>query len=270
MQHKKVTTSLNISTYNWPEALNLCLLSVKALKALPDEVIIADDGSTDSTRQLVEKFQADFPVPVKHVWQPDEGFQLAKIRNKGIAASSGDYIIQIDGDLILHPKFVADHIAFSRKGTFTGGSRVLLSKEYSETLLRSEKINVRLLNGHTTNKLNGFRSPRLTRYLSDRYKINDIYSLRGCNMAFWKEDLLKVNGYNEELTGWGREDSEIAMRLINKGINKRTLKFGGIAYHIYHKESGKEKLAENDQLLNDTIKSKITHCAKGISQYLNK
>lgn len=266
----KIRTSLNISTYNWPEALNLCLLSVKALKVLPDEVVITDDGSGESTQQLIEKFQEDFPVPIKHVWQPDEGFQLARIRNKGIAASSCEYIIQIDGDLVLHPMFVTDHIAFSKKGAFTGGSRVLLNKAYSEKLLASGKINVSLFNKGTTNKLNGVRSKMLTDYLSDKYKINDIYSLRGCNMAFWRDDLLKVNGYNEELTGWGREDNEIAIRLINSGINKHTLKFGGIAYHIYHPEDKKVRLETNEQLLNDTIKNKATYCIKGIDQYLNK
>src|ERR1700761_2184882 len=133
----KIKTSLNISTYNWPQALNLCLLSVKAQKVLPDEVIIADDGSTDETKTLIEIFQKDFSVPIKHVWQPDEGFQLAKIRNKGIAASSYEYIIQVDGDLILHPHFIADHIAFSKKNTFVSGSRVLLDKAYSAKLIES-------------------------------------------------------------------------------------------------------------------------------------
>jgi glycosyltransferase involved in cell wall biosynthesis len=270
MQKKTTGSSLNISTYNWPEALNLCLLSVKALKVLPGEVIIADDGSKDDTRQLIEKFQKDFPVPIKHVWQPDEGFQLARVRNKGIAASSYEYIIQIDGDLILHPMFVADHIVFSKKGSFTGGSRVLLNKPYSEELLRAGKINVSLLNSGTTNKLNGVRSKALTSYLSDRYRVNDIYSLRGCNMAFWRKDLLKVNGYNEELTGWGREDNEIAIRLVNSGISKRTLKFGGIAYHIYHTEDKKARLEKNEVLLNETIKNKTTYCVKGIDQYLDK
>jgi glycosyltransferase involved in cell wall biosynthesis len=237
---------------------------------LPDEVVIADDGSTDDTRQLIADFQKDFPVPIKHVWQPDEGFQLARVRNKGIAASSYEYIIQVDGDLILHPMFVADHIAFSKKGTFTGGSRVLLNKTYSEELLRSEKINVNLLNNSTTNKLNGIRSKALTAYLAESYKLNDIYSLRGCNMAFWREDLLKVNGYNEELTGWGREDTEIATRLVNSGVIKRTLKFGAIAYHIYHTEDKKARLEKNDALLNDTIKNKTTYCVLGIDQYLDK
>ena len=268
MQTEKINTSLIISTYNWPEALNLCLLSVKALNVLPNEVIIADDGSADSTRLLIEKFQNDFPVPIKHIWQPDKGFQLAKIRNKGIAASSCNYIIQIDGDLILHPMFISDHVAFSKQGAFTGGSRVLLNKPYSEKLLKANKIKVRLLNNGATNKLNGLHFKTLTDYFSERYKVNDIYYLRGCNMAFWRDDLVKVNGYNEDLTGWGREDNEIAIRLVNNGIKKRTLKFGAIVYHIYHPENKKTTLNKNDGLLDAAIKTESTVCLKGLNQYL--
>lgn len=270
MQNTKPGTSLNVSTYNWPRALNLCLLSVKALKVLPDEVIITDDGSTDETRKLIEKFQRDFPVAIKHVWQPDEGFQLARIRNMGIAASSHEYIIQIDADLILHPMFVADHISFSKPGSFVGGSRVLLNKPISEKLLSTGKTNVNILNSGIGNRLNGLHFRPLTNYLSDRYKVNDIFYLRGCNMAFWRDDLIKVNGYNEELTGWGREDNEIAIRLVNNGIKKRTLKFGAIAYHIYHPENEKAKLSKNEKLLQETIQTKKVYCEKGIDQYLTK
>jgi glycosyltransferase involved in cell wall biosynthesis len=268
MQHQKPTTSLNISTYNWPEALNLCLLSVKALKVLPDEVIIADDGSTESTRQLIEKFQKDFPVPIKHIWQPDEGFQLARIRNKGIAASAYEYIIQIDGDLILHPHFIADHMAFSKRGSFVSGSRVMLDEKYSRTLLNKEKVDVNLFNKEVRNKLNGVRVQFLRSYLSERYKINDMLYMRGCNMAFWRDDLVMVNGYNEEFKGWGREDNEVAVRLINSGIRKRIIKFGGIVFHIYHPEKSRSGLDRNDDMLNDAIITKKTECPVGLNQYL--
>jgi glycosyltransferase involved in cell wall biosynthesis len=270
MQNIKPGVSLNISTYNWPQALNLCLRSVKALKVLPDEVVIADDGSTDETRKLIEKFQQDFPVAIKHVWQPDEGFQLARIRNMGIAQSSHEYIIQIDGDLILHPMFVADHISFSQRGSFVGGSRVLLSKAISEKLIGTGNTNVSILNKGIRNRLNGLHFRPLTNYLSDRYKLNDIFYLRGCNMAFWRDDLVKVNAYNEELTGWGREDNEIAIRLVNSGIKKRTLKFGAITYHLYHPEDPKARLSRNEKLLKDAIETGKVYCEKGIDQYLNK
>ncbi|MET3977586.1 glycosyltransferase involved in cell wall biosynthesis [Mucilaginibacter sp. UYP25] len=263
----KVKISLNISTYNWPAALHLCLLSVKAQRVLPDEVVITDDGSKEETRLLIESFQQDFAVPIKHVWQPDEGFQLARIRNKGIAASSGDYIIQIDGDLILHPMFVADHIAFSEAGTFTGGSRVLLDKAYSAVLLKSNRIKINFYNNGVKNKLNGIRSRTLTKFLSNSYKVNDIYYLRGCNMAFWRTDLIKVNGYNEALVNWGREDNEIAIRLVNSGVTKRSLKFGGIVYHLYHQENNKTGFDTNNDLLKQTIEAKSTFCIKGLDQY---
>lgn len=268
MQNSKPGTSLNISTYNWPQALKLCLLSVKALKVLPDEVVIADDGSTDETRQLIEKFQQDFPVPIKHVWQPDEGFQLAKARNKGIAASSHEYIIQIDGDLILHPMFVADHVKFSKKHSFVSGSRVMLDEEYSKTLLHSEQINVSLFNKAVRNKMNGVRLGPLRNYLSERYRANDMLYMRGCNMAFWRDDLVKVNGYNEDFTGWGREDNEVAVRLINTGVRKRIIKFGGVVFHIYHPEKSRSGLTRNDDMLQDAIENKKTWCPTGLNQYL--
>jgi glycosyltransferase involved in cell wall biosynthesis len=265
---KRIKTSLAISTYNWPQALNLCLLSVKKQKLMPDEVIIADDGSKEDTRILVERFQKDFPVPLKHVWQPDEGFQLSKIRNRAIAAAQHEYVIQIDGDLILHPMFVADHVAFSKPHTFVSGSRVMLGPALSANMLHTGATRINLLQNDIRNKNNGWRIGFLRNYLGERYKIHDILYLRGCNMAFWREDLIKVNGFNESFTGWGREDNEIAVRLINSGISKRIIKFGGVVYHIYHPEKARTDLSKNDAMLNVAIEKKLTYCDLGVSQYL--
>src|SRR5687767_4927209 len=134
--------SLIISTYNWPSALNLCLQSVLQQSVLPDEVIIADDGSTDDTRQLIASFIRKSPVPIIHVWQADEGFQLAKIRNRAIAQAAHPYIVQIDGDLILPRHFIKDHLQVSNKGSFVTGSRVLLSPTTSKTLLENNSIDI--------------------------------------------------------------------------------------------------------------------------------
>ena len=268
MQENKLHTSLIISTYNWPQVLNLCLLSVKGQKVLPDEVVIADDGSTEETQLLITKFQKDFPVPIKHVWHPDEGFQLSKIRNRAIAAASYEYIIQVDGDLILHPMFIADHISFSKKGSFVSGSRVMLNHEYSSQLINAGEIDVNLFSKGVSNKLNGYRVKFLRSYFSERYKIKDMLYLRGCNMAFWREDLIAVNGFNEGFTGWGREDNEVAVRLINRGIRKRIIKFGGIVFHNFHEQKSRADLSRNDDMLNEAIKNKLTWCDKGVNQYL--
>jgi glycosyltransferase involved in cell wall biosynthesis len=264
-QHSGV--SLIISTYNWPQALNLCLKSVLKQSLLPEEIIIADDGSTAETKNLVEQFQRISPVLIHHVWQPDEGFQLARIRNKAIAFASKPYIIQIDGDLILDKNFVKDHVAFQHEHTFVSGSRVIMNKELSERLLASESIDVPLTSKGLENVFNGLRIPLLSKLMKD-YKQEDIYYIRGCNMAFWRKDLLRVNGYNESFVGWGREDNEIGSRLINSGVRKRIIKFSGIVFHICHKEKTRISLDSNDQVLQLTISNKLTYCEKGLSQYL--
>ena len=262
--------SLLISTYNWPAALNLCLKSVLRQSVLPAEIIVADDGSGAETHQLVEEFKKQSPVPVVHVWHPDEGFQLAKIRNKAIAKATCSYLIQIDGDLILHPHFIADHLHIQEPAYFVSGSRVLLSGATTEALLQHDSIEVQKHHQGSKNFFNRFRNRALRQVLSTRYKINGAnkYYVKGCNMAFWKDDLLKVNGYNESFTGWGREDSELAIRLINVGVQKKFLKMGGISYHLYHKEVSRELELRNIQLMEAAITQRLVRAENGVNKYL--
>lgn len=263
----RISVSMIVPTYNWPEALSLCLHSIFNQSVLPDEIIVADDGSGQDTIDLIKKISAQSSVPIVHVWQDDDGFQLAKIRNKAIAKSSKDYIIQIDGDVVLHKDFVKDHIRFARKGSFVSGSRVMIEKELAEHLLSSQVYKVSICTKGTHSKINGFRLPCLS-FLQEKYRQNDILYVRGCNMAFWREDLLKVNGYNEDMTGWGREDNDLACRLINVGVEKRIIKFAGIVFHIYHPIRSRTSVDKNDAILQQTIRSKSTWCAKGVDQYL--
>ena len=86
-------------------------------------------------------------------------------------------------------------------------------------------------------------------------------------MAFWRKDLVAVNGYNEDFIGWGREDNEIALRLIHSGITKRIIKFSGIVFHIYHPEKPRTGLNVNDQLLQDTASKKLIRCENGLNKY---
>lgn len=261
-------SSLIISTYNWPEALNLCLLSVFKQTRLPDEIIIADDGSKNETRELVKKFQSISNIPIIHVWHPDEGFQLSAIRNKAIAAAAYDYIIQIDGDLILHTDFIKDHLNLAAQGKFVSGSRILLPQDYSQKLLEGKTLpsdRSMLLMGN--NRLNGIRIPFLSKFLSSIYKKHKPYYVKGCNMAFWRKDLFAVNGYNEDISGWGKEDSEIAIRLINYGVSRLFLKFGGICYHLYHPEASRSMESMNDLILSDTLKLRKVRCENGLDSH---
>nr|WP_295921668.1 glycosyltransferase family 2 protein [uncultured Dyadobacter sp.] len=261
-------TSLIISTYNWPEALRLCLLSVLRQSALPDEVIVADDGSTRETADVIEAMRPLLPRTLIHVWQEDRHFRVSKIRNKAIAASSCDYIIQVDGDLILHEDFIKDHLAVRKRGAFVAGSRVLMSRRLSEKLLHSQCPGISLFQSGFRNILNRFRISWLSRYMANRYKTQDIYALRGCNMAFWRDDLLLVNGYNEMFTAWGREDTEIAVRLINAGVKKRAIKFGGVAFHLAHPFVDRSGCQENKFHLAEAIRTRAVRCSLGVHQYL--
>lgn len=265
---KGTSVSLIIPTYNWSEALNLCLQSVLVQSVLPDEIIIADDGSQEDTAVLINNISKKSTIPIIHVWQEDNGFRLAQIRNKAIARCSKDYVIQIDGDVILHKDFIKDHIRFARKGSFVSGSRVIIEKELAEQLLSSQSFKISIYTKGTHSKLNGIHLPCLS-FLQEKYRHDDILYVRGCNMAFWREDLLKVNGYNEEMTGWGREDNELASRLINLGIDKRIIKFAGIMFHIYHPIRSRTSVNKNDEILQQTIKSKSTWCTKGVAQYID-
>jgi glycosyltransferase involved in cell wall biosynthesis len=264
------SATLIIATYNWPAALQLCLESILRQSVMPGEIIIADDGSTGSTKEVIDDFSKRCPVAVIHIWQEDEGFQLAKIRNKGFARASQPYLIQIDGDLILHPEFIRDHVQLAEPGFFVTGSRVLLSEENSKSLVEKKPVDIKPFLTNNKNFFNGLHSSLLRNFLATRYKQagKNKYYVKGCNMAFWKKDIVAVNGYNEAFTGWGREDNEIAIRLMNKGCKKKFLKFGGITYHLYHHEVVRDNLAKNDRLLQQAITEKTTYCAKGIDQYL--
>ncbi len=264
-----IACSLIISTYNWPQALELCLASVLNQTQLPNEIIVSDDGSTFETRNMVESFIAKSTIPIKHIWHEDDGFQLAKIRNKSINAAAFDYIIQIDADIILHPNFIEDHLEIAEQGYFITGSRTLLSEELSKNVLKNKTVKFGSYIKGSKNFLNGLRNKTLRNYFSTRYKITgkNKFDVKGCNMSFWKTDLITVNGYDEQYSGWGREDSDIAIRLINSGIKKKYLKMGGIEYHIFHKEVDRKNLEENTIKMNNSILNNIKWAEKGLSQY---
>lgn len=262
--------SLIVSTYNRPDALELCLASIFRQTKLPTEIIIADDGSADATRQLVQSMQSKCPIPLLHVWQPDDGYQLARIRNRAFAAANGDYIIQVDGDLILEKHFVQDHLSMSRPGTFISGSRTMMDAELTTKLLNKE-VSMSQIPSHRQNlekRHNAVRSTLLRNlsWAAQRSRRNYKYVL-GCNMAFWKKDLLTVNGYNESFKGWGKEDNELAVRLLNAGLQLRFIKFGAVVYHLYHKVADLSAVPANEEKLLQAIAQRVTFVPAGMNNY---
>ncbi|MNK19010.1 Chondroitin synthase [compost metagenome] len=257
--------ALIISTYNWPEALQLCLQSVMTQSVMPDEIIIADDGSLPSTKEIIDRFRKIQKRKIKHIWHSDTGFKLAEIRNKAILESKSDYIIQIDGDVILHPHFVQDHKSFAKENSFVKGRRLMIGKTKSESLLKQKSINVSFLSSDVKMREHGIRIPFFNNiFFSKEERSAD--GVMGSNMAFWKKDFESVNGYNNALKGWGAEDKELAQRFVNLGMVKRKIQYGAIQYHIYHPQCDKSKHNEQIKVIEDLKSSKKTTSENGLNE----
>lgn len=259
-------TALLISTYNWPGALNLVLKSLCRQTILPHEILIADDGSTYKTKEVVDFYIKEKKLPIKHIWHEDEGFRRTVILNKAIAVSSSDYIIQLDGDCIMHKNFVEDHIKSSRQKVFLFGSRVGIKQKYLPELFSYGIVDFPFFSGNITRKTRNLHIP----FLADLNKEKPGLSkkVRGCNLSFWRADFLKINGYNEEMTGWGKEDSEMVIRLLNNGILGKRLRYKAIIYHIWHKVSSREKEDINSRIQQEAIDKELKFCRNGINKYL--
>lgn len=268
--HPPFSVTLLISTYNRPEALEPVLRSALQQTILPSEIVIADDGSGEDTRKLIERITESSPVPIMHVWHDDIGFRLSEIRNKGIIAANGEYIIQIDGDVILERHFIADHIGMAEIGWFVCGSRLLLNSEITQKVIDSGMRQCYSLTSNFDYILNNLRIGWLRRYMAKRFAQNSPARLRGCNMAFWKSDLIAVNGYNEDMAGWGGEDIDIAFRLIFNGVGKKMLKFGAVMYHLYHTLASKDLVERHGQLIEEVKRELGTWCENGIDKHLSQ
>jgi glycosyltransferase involved in cell wall biosynthesis len=255
--------SLIIATYNKPEYLFHCLKSITELNEFPEEIIVADDGSGEETTMLIDEFIAQLPVSLIHVRQEDDGYRLARSRNNGLLKSTGDYLIFIDDDLILHPKFITDHRNYAEKGCFYCGTRVRLGPMKTAAIMKNHRNIVSCWERDLQSRLNTIRIPFLHKIItgpSYTYK-----RLRGCHMAFWKDDMIKINGFDERYTSWSREDSDIAMRMMHAGFKRINLKWAAICYHLHHHI--KQTTSDNDNMLFEVIRNKAIRSQIGIDQH---
>lgn len=265
-----LTVTLIISTYNSPDFLKLSLESLLFQTTLPAEVIIADDGSTDETYKILLFYKKKFPIPIVHIWQEDEGFQAGKIRNIAIMAATTEYIIQIDGDIIMDKHFIADHIFHRKNNTILQGSRVLITERKTKQLINGKISKLSFFSNGILRRENAIRSKIISTFLSTRYRNSyPIYYARGCNMSFYKKDFIKVNGYNHDFLGWGHEDSELTLRFLNNGCDKHFIKFHCVAYHLYHVERSRELEPQNMKLMNDQVKLNAQKCMNGCDVFLD-
>ncbi len=266
MSNKEKKCSLVFATYNWPEALSLCLESILSQTVLPAEIVIGDDGSKENTKAVIDAFRKKTTIPVKHVWHKDDGYRKTIIMNEALRQTTNDYIVHTDGDMILHPKFIEEHLEARAPGTFIRGSRAMISKATTENLLAHKSINVNFFSKGIENRMNSVRSPLLSSIHHIFKGVNFKYGLLGCNFSFWKKDFVDVNGYNNGIFGWGHEDSELAARMLHNGIAKRTLKFKAICFHLHHAIYARDRESLNVDTRKITIDNKLKYCENGYSK----
>lgn len=256
--------SLVITTYNWKEALLTTLNSVDRQSTPPDEIIIGDDGSRPDTRDVIQAFAKNSNIPVNHVWQEDEGFQLARIRNRSIAAAKHEYIVCIDGDQVLHPKFIADHKKLAAQGHCFFPRRVYMNATLSEKYLAGRTSKPKWYAGGITPWSRALRIKPMLYTNEAAFKKR----LKGSNMSFWRDDVIKVNGFDEAFNGWGSEDLEFAIRMMNSGVAPTVAKHTAVLFHIDHEDASRDQSAENAAMFEKAKTEKRQRCDIGISQYL--
>jgi GT2 family glycosyltransferase len=254
--------TLVINTFNQPDYLGRALNAVSRQNSPPDEVLLADDGSEAPTRELFSQWSAEQEFRTEHLWQPHEGFRRSRILNRSITSGRGDYFVFLDGDTVPHPDFVADHRTAARRGFFVQGHRALVGQKAAAWFGKNNFSTDRrhaILQNQVSGLKNSFRWPFAVRKIKSHLR-----GIRGCNLAVWRDDLVRVNGYNEDFTGWGREDSELAARLLNAGVQRLDLRGRALCFHLWHPPASRVNLAANDGLLEKTVREKIARCRHGL------
>lgn len=260
--------SVAVITYNWPQALALVLHALAQQTVLPHEVIVTDDGSRDDTRQLLERIARDYPMRLVHLWQPDDGARMSRARNRAIAAAQGDYVVLLDGDMVAERHFIADHRAFARPGCFVQGSRVLTDEALTRRMLAGELDEPGFFERGIERRRNTLRLPLVARLHARPGRKQR--GIKSCNMAFWRDDLLRLNGFNEAMTGWGREDTELAIRAFHAGLLRRDVRFSALATHLYHPTRKCVVDNPNDRVVENTRARGLVRCEMGVDAHLRE
>ena len=243
--------SVVVSTYNWPEALDLSLKSLSAQTDSNFEIIVADDGSGCETARVVEEWCRKSPVKVIHSWQEDKGFRLARSRNVAVTRSAGKYLIFMDGDCIVRSDFVAMHRMLAERHSVLAGQRILLAEAFSQECLISGNLawceSISRLRELARNRaVNRWQSAvSLPLGFFRKARPNRWQLLRGCNWSLHREDFFAVKGQDEAFEGWGYEDSDMAIRLINNGCLIKWAGFTSPCFHLWHKNADRTMSPEN-------------------------
>lgn len=268
-----VNTAVIVTTYNRPDALAAVLAGYAEQSITDFELLVADDGSTEDTRRLIQSWQSRAPFALHHVWQEDRGFRPGAARNRAVAHTQAEYVIFVDGDCVPAPNFVAQHRTLAQRGFFLAGNRVLLSEAFTRRVLaepipiqrwRAARWVIAWLRRDVNRLLPlvGLPDGRFRKRAPHRWA-----GVKTCNLSLWRSDFVRVNGFDEAYAGWGLEDSDLAIRLIHSGVRHKSARFATPVFHLWHRENDRSRLSENQKRLDEILASDRVRARQGLDQY---
>ncbi|RZA09118.1 MAG: glycosyltransferase [Proteobacteria bacterium] len=269
--------SIILATYQWPEALSLVLSALLTQSEQNFEVMIADDGSDGRTKAVIRAYRDRANFRIEHFWQENKGFRKCRILNEAIRKARGDTLIFLDGDCVPHKHFVAQHCALSDEKHYVAGRRVDLSQKFTAKL-SPERVEKGILNGVATGLFKLFvdslrkegstpfhraymvKTPILRR----TFGLERVVDLKGCNFSVARSAMLAIDGFDETYEGYGREDTDVELRLQNLGLKIRSAKNLCLQFHLWHKS--RDFTPANEHLLDEVKASKRVKAIRGLSE----
>ncbi len=269
------TASLFVTTYEMPRHLELVLAGLSRQTRQDFELILCDDGSGAETREVIDRFRSTVRFPVLHLRQDHQGFRKCRILNEGLRHASGEILVFLDGDCVPHRDFMKDHIENQEAGRYLAGRRVELGPRISSRLTvdavtagyfdfpRPSLI----WSGLSKDSEFVEKSLRVTNpTLRTRLGMDRIIDLKGCNYSVPRAAIDAINGFDEEYEGYGREDTDVELRLQNLGLRIKSLKGLAIQFHVWHPR--REFTPRNDERLAELKRSGRTSCRLGLNREL--
>ncbi|MBT3556660.1 MAG: glycosyltransferase [Rhodospirillales bacterium] len=234
--------SIIITTYNWTEALEQVLSSLMLQKDGRFEVIIADDGSKAETRELIEKFADRASFPIKHFWQEDRSFRVARCRNGGVSLATGEYLIFSDGDCCFLPDFISNHRELMEDGQMVTGKRCFLKKRFTNRVLKNKTAfyswprAILFILGLFGACNRAFQILPIPQSDAQRKRVPlEWRNAQTCNLAVWTKDFQRVDGFDASYENHGMEDSDFILRIIRSGVTRKTANYTSPVLHLYHR-----------------------------------
>lgn len=261
--------SVIISTYNEPLWLDFCLESYKNQTIKDFEIIIADDGSKEDTKSIIDKHR---PLVTEHIWHEDKGFRKTKILNKAICAANSEYLLFTDGDCIAPNSLIETHLKKRKENHFLSGSYYKLDEQTSKSINKHlikdlfNRSTLKQLGHQPTYKSVKFLAPLAIRTILDKITTTKPTWNGHCSSG-WKKDIEAINGFNEHMV-YGGEDRELGERLINKGVRPIQIRHRSCLIHLYHKQGYvcEEGKAFNQKIRKEVKAKKLTWTDFGIIQ----